>query len=225
MFKVSGNAYVLIGGISDDTTHGYATAGSGNWYQQWTSINTFGSYDTANQSGGYKSRLYDNYNYDDILVMQGFTNTSISSDYYANSTEVARTTNSFLTTRGRNLRSFLSGTNGPNIATSGSTGRVSISVSFLKGTSAASRARYKSNAASELTAGDVIDFGLANNEGYRMAMVNALGCSGSINSEHYSWVADIGNNYSNKNFPEPNYDGTWGISTVTWMYWLFWARS
>ena len=41
-------------------------------------------------------------------------------------------------------------------------------------------------------------------------MINALGCSSNgCNVEHHAWVGNTGNNYSNQNFPEPNWSGVW----------------
>lgn len=229
VYKTGGVAYVLISGISDNTDHGPYTTGNGNWFGNWTSTNTFGTYTTANQSGGYKSLLYHNYNYNDILIMQGFLNTAISGDYYTNSTEVAYTSSNFLSTT-RNLRRFFSGAPGPDLRVNGAGGRTIVPLTFLKGSAATSRGRYKAaGAQTELSANNTLDLGNQNGEGFRFSMINALGCqaTGSSNIEHYSWVADITNNYSNRNFPEPAWDGpTWGINAPNnWMYWLFWARS
>lgn len=248
LFKNGSQCYILIAGISDDTTHtSYASyVPTGAWFGRWTNTETFGSYTTANQAGGYKSSLYHNYYYDDILVMQGFSNASISSDYYANSNEVAFTNNGFLGTTGvgvtgaRNLRNFfsammvgsdgiISSTNGitPNLTTNGAQGRYKAPVTFLKGSAATSRSRYKNGSTQgEMSATNVIDFGNQNCEGYRYAMCNALGCEATgCNIEHQSWTADITNNYSVRNFSEPNWDANWGITGVSWLYWLIWAKS
>lgn len=234
LYSTGGTAYLLMAGISDDTVHPSYSSGLGNWYGNWTSTTTFGDYTTANQVGGYKNRLWFNYNYDDILVMQGTTNGNISADYYTNSSEVARTTNGFLSLRGRNLRTFLSGANGPgmladspDIRSQSGGNRFLQPVSFLKGSAAASEARYRSNSVSELNPSNELDFGRNNVENYRFAVINALGCrSDGGNIEHHSWVADAGNNYSNRNFPEPNWDSTWGINLGSnWLYWLWWCKS
>jgi hypothetical protein len=229
LYVNAGAAYVLIAGISSSTTHGQFTGGRGNWSGQWTNrITTFGNRNTANSVDGYKNELYWDYDYDDLLIMQGFTKDPISSDYYANSTEVAFTNTTFMIGRGRNMANMLSGAGaGPDLRTQGAGGRFQVGVTFLKGTAAASEARYRSNAISELNPSNQLDFGIGNNEGRRFAMVNALGCrTDGANSEHYSWVADVDNNYSQLNYPEPNWDGTWGINAPNnWLYWLFWARA
>ena len=238
MYKTAGTAYVLLGGISDDLSHGQFTGGSGSntsgdgiWHKRWTTDDCFGNKTTANRSLGYKNELWGNFNYSDFLIMQGFTNSDISSDYFASSSEVAYTTGGVLSTRGNNLRSFLSGNDStiPNLAKNGTGGRVQFNLTFVKGTAAASRARYRGNSFNELNPNNTIDFGIQNVEGFRFAVINALGCqsTGSANNvEHHSWVADINNNYSNRNFPEPNWDGGWGITVAgNWMYWLWYAKS
>jgi hypothetical protein len=234
----SGTAYVLMGGISDDLSHGQFTGGSGSnssgqgvWHKKWTTDECFGSRTVPNGPLGYKNELWSDYTYNDFLIMQGFTASDISADFYTNSTEVAYTNANVLSNKGSNLRSFLSGdeSNTPNIARNGTAGRQQFDVTFLKGTSVASRARYRGNSFGELNPNNKIDFGIQNVEGYRFAVINALGCqsTGSANNvEHHSWVSDINNNYSNRNFPEPNWDGSWGITVAgNWMYWLWWAKS
>ncbi len=230
LYKTGGIAYILIAGISDNTDHGPFTGGTGNWFGNWSSTNTFGAYTTANSSGGYKSSLYHNYRYSDVMVMQGFTSGAISGDYYANSNEVAFTSSNFITAAGAtNLQTFFSGPGGPNLRINGQAGRTIVPVTFLKGSAATSRGRYKAaGAQTELSANNTMDFGPQNNEGYRFSVVNALGCQAvGANVEHFTWVADITNNYSNRNFPEPAWDaGTWGINAPNnWMYWLWWAKS
>lgn len=230
LYKTGGIAYVLIAGISDNTTHGQYTvpSGPGQWMGKWSSTETFGSYTTANQQGGYKNSLYHDYTYGDILVMQGFTNGSIASDYYTNSNEVAYTNNNWLLSPyGGNLKNFFSGQMGPDLRLYGNGGRTKIPVTFLKGSAATSRSRYKNGSTQgEMSATNVLDFGNQNGEGYRFAMCNALGCEATGgNIEHQSWVADIMNNYSGSNYPEPNWDANWGITGVSWLYWLFWAKS
>ena len=244
LYKNGSQCWILIAGISDDTTHGTYTgySANGGWFGKWTKTDTFGGYTTANQAAGYKSTLYHDYYYDDIMIMQGFSNASISSDYYTNANEVAYTTNGFLgtsATNTRNLRNFfssntvgadgiVSGANGitPNLTVNGAQGRYKAPVTFLKSSAATSRGRYKSSGQSELSATNVLDFGIQNCEGYRFAMINALGCEATgCNTEHTSWVADITNNYSVRNYPEPNWDTTWGITGVSWIYWLIWAKS
>ena len=160
--------------------------------------------------------------------MQGFTAGSISSDFYASSTEVAFTNSSWLLTRGRNMANFFSGTNGsPNININGNANRTTIPVTFIKGSASASDGRYRGNSAGELNPSNELDFGNQNCEGYRFAVINALGCrSDGCNIEHHSWVSNTGNNYSNRNYPEPNWDGSWGINAPNnWLYWLWWAKS
>lgn len=238
LFVNSGTAYVLIGGISDDLSHGQFTTGTGTnaqgegrWHKRWTTDECFGVRNSPNSSQGYKNELYHDYNYNDFLIMQGFVSTDISADFYANSTEVAFTNANVLANKGSNLRSFLSGdeSSTPNIARNGTLGRQQFDLTFLKGTAAASRARYRGNSFSELNPNNKIDFGIQNVEGYRFAVINALGCqsTGAANNvEHHSWVSDINNNYSNRNYPEPNWDGSWGITVAgNWMYWLWWAKS
>lgn len=234
----SGTAYVLLAGISDDLSHGQFTGGSGSnssgqgvWQRQWTTNECFGSRTVPNGALGYKNELWADYTYNDFLIMQGFTASDISADFYTNSTEVAYTNANVLANKGNNLRSFLSGDESttPNIARNGTAGRQQFDVTFLKGTATASRARYRSNSFGELNPNNKIDFGIQNAEGYRFTVINALGCqsTGSANNvEHHSWIADINNNYSQRNFPEPNWDGTWGITVAgNWMYWLWWAKS
>ena len=238
MYSASGTAYVLLGGISDDLSHGQNTGGSGSnssgdgvWHRRWTTDECFGSRNSANSSLGYKNELWGNLTYNDFLVMQGFTATDISADYYTGSTEVAYTSANVLTTRGGNLRTFLSGddSTNPNLAKNGTGGRVQFNLTFLKGTAVASRARYRGNSFNELNSNNQIDFGIQNVEGFRYAVINALGCSstGAANNvEHHSWVSDWPNNYSQRNFSEPNWDGGWGITVAgNWMYWLWWAKS
>ncbi len=234
----SGTAYVLMAGISDDLSHGQFTGGSGSnssgqgvWHRQWTTNECFGSRTVPNGALGYKNELWSDYTYNDFLIMQGFTASDISADFYTNSTEVAYTNANVLLNKGSNLRSFLSGDEStiPNIARNGTAGRQQFDVTFLKGTAVASRARYRSNSFGELNPNNKIDFGIQNVETYRFAVINALGCqsTGSANNvEHHSWVADVPNNYSQRNFPEPNWDGGWGITVAgNWMYWLWWAKS
>lgn len=238
VYVSSGTAYVLLAGISDDLSHTGNTAGSGSnssgqgvWNRKWTTDECFGSRVVPNGALGYKNELWGDYTYDDFLIMQGFTASDISSDFYGNSTEVAYTSGGVLSTRGRNLKTFLSGDNSntPNLAYNGTGGRIQFDVTFLKGTAVASRARYRGNAFNELNPNNKIDFGIQNVESYRMAVVNALGCQStgaSNNTEHYSWVSDWPNNYSQRNYPEPNWDGGWGITVAgNWMYWLWWAKS
>ena len=238
VYVASGTAYVLLGGISDDLSHGQFTGGSGSnasgdgiWHKRWTTDDCFGTRNGANGPLGYKNELWGNLNYNDFLIMQGFTASDISADYYTGSSEVAYTSANVLSTRGGNLRTFLSGdeSTAPNIARNGTLGRVQFDLTFLKGTAVASRARYRGNSFSELNPNNKIDFGIQNVEGYRFAVINALGCqsTGAANNvEHHSWVADINNNYSNRNYPEPNWDGSWGITVAgNWMYWLWWAKS
>lgn len=237
LYKTGGTAYLLMAGISDNTDHGQYTPaiGTGQWIGQWTSTSTFGTYDTANQRGGYKNTLWWNYDYDDILIMQGFTAGAISGDYYTNSNEVARTTTNWLSTRGRNLRSFFRGdvagvaAPGPDLTRNGNKDRTIVPVTFIKGDSGTVRGRYKAaGAQTELSANNTLDFGQQNCEGYRFAVVNALGCQATgCNIEHTSWVADVSNNYSQRNYPEPAWDGpTWGINAPNnWLYWLWWAKS
>lgn len=235
---VNSIAYLLIGGISDDLTHGQFTGNSGSnssgqgvWHKQWTTDECFGTRIVPNGPLCYKNELWGNYTYNDFLVMQGFTSSDISSDFYGNSTEVAYTSANVLLNKGSNLRAFLSGdeTNTPNIARNGTNGRQQFNVTFLKGTAVASRARYRGNSFGELNPNNTIDFGIQNVEGYRFAVINALGCQSTgaaNNTEHHTWVADINNNYSNRNYPEPNWDGSWGITVAgNWMYWLWWAKS
>jgi hypothetical protein len=234
----SGTAYLLMAGISDDLSHGQFTGGSGSnssgqgiWHRKWTTDELFGSSTNPNGPLGYKNELYHDYTYNDFLIMQGFTASDISADFYTNSTEVAYTSSNVLSNKGNNLRSFLSGdeVNTPNIARNGQGARQQFDVTFLKGTAVASRARYRSNSFSELNPNNKIDFGLQNVEGYRFTVINALGCQStgaSNNVEHHTWIADVPNNYSQRNFPEPNWDGTWGITVAgNWMYWLWWAKS
>lgn len=222
------SVWILIAGIGDQTAGGTAYTG---WYNQgrWTGINNaFGSLTTANRE--YKNKLYWDYYYSDILVMQGQSESaSLYTDWYNNSNQVAYTSNNWLSNRGRTLTSFLSGNNGPNIATNGASGRVQIPVTFLKGSASASRGYfYTPNSQDELLANNVLDWGGQNNEGYRHSVINALGCQqNGVNSEHYSWCADVAGNYSARNFWATNYGSPWGVnpSSASFWYWLIWAKA
>lgn len=223
----SNTGWVLLGSISDNTTHGQQTGGDGSWHMSWTDTNTFGTPLTLFQDQSYKNSLYFNWDYKDILIMQILDTSVAEDDYYNAATEVAFTSSEFLATRGNNLRDMFRGTNGPDIRTNGDSGRFQVPLTFLKGSAAASRARYRPNGRGELTESNEIDFGIRNNENYRYAMVNALGCRATgANTEHYSWVADIDTNYSEQNFPEPNWTGDWGIDVNTGrLTWLIWGTN
>jgi hypothetical protein len=150
------SVWILIAGIGDQAAGGTAYTG---WYNQsrWTGVNNaFGSLTTANRE--YKNKLFWDYYYNDILVMQGQTESaSIYTDWYNNSGQVAYTSNNWLSTRGRTLTSFLSGNNGPNLTTNGASGRVQIPVTFLKGSASTSRSYfYSPNSQDELNANGVI---------------------------------------------------------------------
>ena len=89
----SGTAYLLMAGISDDLSHGQFTGGSGSnssgqgiWHRKWTTDELFGSYTNPNGPLGYKNELYHDYTYNDFLIMQGFTASDISADFYTNRT-------------------------------------------------------------------------------------------------------------------------------------------
>ena len=96
---------------------------------------------------------------------------------------------------------------------------------FFKGSAQASDNRYRGSSAGELNPNNVWHLSPANCENYTFSMINALGCSSNgCNVEHHAWVGNTGNNYSNQNFPEPNWSGDWGINnpgSENHMYWLF----
>jgi hypothetical protein len=79
-----------------------------------------------------------------------------------------------------------------------------------------------------LNANGVIDWGGQNNEGYRHSVINALGCQqNGVNTEHYSWSADVAGNYAARNFWGTNYGSPWGVnpSSASFWYWLIWAKA
>lgn len=220
----SNTGWVLLGSISDDTTHGQQTGGDGSWHMSWTDTNTFGTVQTMFQNQSYKNELYHSWNYKDILIMQ-ILETSVDNDqYFEAASEVAFTNNEWLASSGNNLRAFLRGNNGPDIRTNGGSGRTQIPLTFLKGSAADSEARYRSSSRSELNPTNELDWGRQNNENYRYSIINALGCrSDGANIEHHAWIGDVDTNYSERNFSEPNWDGSYGIDTpygrLTWLIW------
>jgi len=227
-------AYILIAGISSTLDHGQRAGPPGTWYTNWINTTTFGTPETANREETYKGRLWFDYDYDDICIMQGFQDEDISGDYFGASTEIAYTNSGWLNQngRGRSLSSFLSGNGGPDLSTTGGSGRTLIGgLNFIKGSAQESKDRYRSGPVGELVTSNQLDFGRANCENQRMAVINALGCrSDGCNIEHHAWTGnqDMAVNYSNRNFSEPNWSSTWGINSPTsnnWMYWLWWAKS
>lgn len=210
----SNTGWVLLGSISSDVTHGNNAAGNGSWLGSWSDTNEFGTFQDLVNDTGYKNALYHNWNYKDILIMQCFAETvEDPDDLFSISTEVAYTNTEWLNDRGNDLRSFFRGLNGPDLRVNGDAGRVQIPVEFLKGSATTSRARYRPSAFGELSETNELDFGIRNNENYRYSIVNALGCrTTGLNTEHFSWIADVTTNYSDLNYSEPNNDGNWGIN-------------
>jgi len=220
----NGNSWFLMAGIGD-----YNSGSSlDNWNNKgsWKGTNIFGSAATANLD--YKNRLWFDRTYPDFLCMQGTTSSNISADFYGNSSEVAHTTGNYLTasSRGSKLSTMLGGNGGPDLASGGNSNNTQTPVTFLKGTAAASEARYGPDPQGEMGTPNVIHWGIQNCESYRYAAVNALGCNNasSCNVEHYAWSADAGVDYRASNFPGTNYSAPWNQS-FAFLYWLFWGRS
>jgi len=237
VYKDSNNNYwYLICGIGDyvkANTWGFTPGGPAasltSWHNNgsWSGTNTFGSLNTAHHE--YKNKLYYDSSYVDILIMQGQSLHDISNNYFDYSPQVAYTNNGWLGsgTRGSNLKTFLSGNDGPNLTVNGATGQVQIPITFLKGSATESKGYHQGSSNAECNPTNVIDWGPQNNEGYRYAVVNALGCQkNGVNLEHYAWAADINQNYTARNFPGTNYDVNWGISDsyADFWYWLIWAK-
>lgn len=218
----SNTGWALLCSISDDTTHGQQTAGNGSWRGSWTDTNEFGNFQSMFSDQSYKNALYHNWEYKDILIMQFVQTPGAGESYFDVASEVAYTNTEWLLNSGSNLRDFLRGTNGPDIRTNGASGRVQIPLTFLKGSAENSEARYRPNSRGELVPSNEIDWGRNNSENYRYSVINALGCrSDGANIEHHAWVGDVDTNYSERNFPEPNWTGDWGIDTpngrLTWL--------
>lgn len=211
--------WVGVASITDTTNHGQYTGGSDSWYGNWSNTTTFGS-GTGFMGGDFKSRHYHNWSVNDVLIMQGWSN---SGDPYSNSTEVAYI-NGVFTNRGGNMKEMFEDHIG--LGNHGNVGGTQIGgMTFLKGSATASDNRYRGNSAGELNPNNTWHVSPANCENYTMSMINGLGCaSNGCNVEHHCWVGNTGNNYSNQNFPEPNWSGGWGINnpgSQNWMYWLF----
>jgi len=215
----NGKYWVMVASITDNTSHGQRTGGSDSWYGNWTTTSTTG---TARQAMGndFKSNHYRGWTANDVLIMQGF---ATSGTPYDTSTDVGYITGCF-TNRGGNMfqmfNNYISLNNHSNIG-----GTIIPGMVFLKGSASASDNRYRSNSAGELQPVNSWHLSPANCENYTFSMINALGCSSTgCNVEHHAWVGQTGNNYSNQNFPEPNWSSTWGINnpgSENHMYWLF----
>ena len=220
LYKDSNNKWWAgVASITDTTNHGSYTGGSDNWYGNWSNTTTFGS-GTGFMGADFKSRHYHNWSVNDVLIMQGW---STSGDPYSLSTEVAYI-NSVFTNRGGNMKEMFEDHIG--LGNHGNIGGTQIGgMTFLKGSATASDNRYRGSSAGELNPNNTWHVSPANCENYTMSMINALGCaSNGCNVEHHCWVGNTGNNYSNQNFPEPNWSGSWGINnpgSQNWMYWLF----
>lgn len=219
-YKDGNNKYwVMVASITDNTSHGSYTGGSDSWYGNWTSTSTTGNARAA-MGNDFKSNHYRGWSANDVLIMQGF---ATSGTPYDTSTEVGYISGVF-TSRGGNMynmfNNYISLNNHSNI------GGTQISgMQFLKGSAQASDNRYRGSSAGELNPNNTWHVSPANCENYTFSMINALGCaSNGCNVEHHAWVGQTGNNYSNQNFPEPNWSGSWGINnpgSQNHMYWLF----
>lgn len=220
LFKdANGKYWYAVASITDDTSHGRFTGGSDFWYGNWANTSTTGS--ASNFMGAdFKSRHYSSATADDVLIMQGW---STSGTPYTTSTEVGYINGCF-TTRGRNMRNMF--TSHISLANHSNVGGTRIGgMVFLKGSAQNSDSRYRGNSAGELQPNNEWHLSPANCENYAFSMINALGCySSGCNVEHHAWVGDENNNYSEQNFPEPNWSGDWGINnpgSENHMYWLF----
>ena len=215
----NGKYWVMVASITDNTSHGSYTGGSDHWYGNWTTTSTTGNARAA-MGSDFKSNHYRGWTADDVLIMQGFTS---SGTPYDQSTEVAYISGCF-TNRGGNMyemfRNHISLDNHSNIG-----GTEIGGMTFFKGSAQASDNRYRGSSAGELDPNNTWHLSPANCENYTFSMINALGCSSNgCNVEHHAWVGQTGNNYSNQNFPEPNWSGSWGINnpgSENHMYWLF----
>ena len=169
----------------------------------------------------WKSRHYHAWNgANDVLIMQGW---STSGTPYDQSTEVAYINGCF-TNRGGNMKNMFE--SHISLANHGNIGGTEIGgMTFLKGSASASDNRYRPSSRGELDPNNVWHLSPANCENYTFSMINALGCSSNgCNVEHHAWVGNTNNNYSEQNFPEPNWSGSWGINNPggqNHMYWLF----
>ena len=215
----NGKYWVMVASITDNTSHGSYTGGSDSWYGNWTTTSTTGTARNALGSD-FKSNHYRGWSADDVLIMQGFT---ASGDPYGSSLDVGYINGCF-TNRGGNMynmfRDHISLANHSNIG-----GTEIGGMQFFKGSAQASDNRYRGSSAGELDPNNTWHLSPANCENYTFSMINALGCSSNgCNVEHHAWVGNTGNNYSNQNFPEPNWSGDWGINnpgSENHMYWLF----
>ena len=215
----NGKYWVMVASITDDTSHGSYTGGSDSWYGNWTTTSTTGNARNA-MGNDFKSNHYRGWSANDVLIMQGFT---ASGTPYDQSTDVGYITGCF-TNRGGNMynmfRDHISLANHSNIG-----GTEIGGMQFFKGSAQASDNRYRGSSAGELDPNNTWHLSPANCENYTFSMINALGCSSNgCNVEHHAWVGQTGNNYSNQNFPEPNWSSTWGINnpgSQNHMYWLF----
>ena len=221
VFKDTNSKYwVGVASIADDTNHGTYTGGSDSWYGNWSNTTTFGSINSWMQTD-WKSRHYHAWNgSNDVLIMQGW---STSGTPYDQSTEVAYINGCF-TNRGGNMKNMFE--SHISLANHGNIGGTEIGgMTFLKGSASASDNRYRPSSRGELDPNNVWHLSPANCENYTFSMINALGCSSNgCNVEHHAWVGNTNNNYSEQNFPEPNWSGSWGINNPggqNHMYWLF----
>ncbi len=215
----NGKYWVMVASITDSTDHGQRTGGSDSWYGNWTTTSTTGTARGA-MGNDFKSNHYRGWQANDVLIMQGFATSGTPFD---TSTEVGYITGCF-TNRGGNMfqmfNNYISLNNHSNIG-----GTIIPGMQFFKGSASASDNRYRGSSAGELQPVNSWHLSPANCENYTFSMINALGCSSTgCNVEHHAWVGQTGNNYSNQNFPEPNWSGSWGINnpgSENHMYWLF----
>ncbi len=215
----NGKYWVMVASITDSTDHGQRTGGSDSWYGNWTTTSTTGTARGA-MGNDFKSNHYRGWQANDVLIMQGFATSGTPFD---TSTEVGYITGCF-TNRGGNMfqmfNNYISLNNHSNIG-----GTIIPGMQFFKGSASASDNRYRGSSAGELQPVNSWHLSPANCENYTFSMINALGCSSTgCNVEHHAWVGQTGNNYSNQNFPEPNWSGSWGINnpgSQNHMYWLF----
>lgn len=215
----NGKYWVMVASITDNTSHGSYTGGSDHWYGNWTTTSTTGTARTA-MASDFKSNHYRGWSANDVLIMQGF---ATSGTPYDTSTEVGYISGCF-TNRGGSMYAMFN--DHISLGNHGNIGGTQISgMTFLKGSAQASDNRYRGSSAGELNPNNTWHVSPANCENYTFSMINALGCSSNgCNVEHHAWVGQTGNNYSNQNFPEPNWSGSWGINnpgSQNHMYWLF----
>ena len=215
----NGKYWVMVASITDNTSHGSYTGGSDHWYGNWTTTSTTGTARTA-MASDFKSNHYRGWSANDVLIMQGF---ATSGTPYDTSTEVGYISGCF-TNRGGSMYAMFN--DHISLGNHGNIGGTQISgMTFLKGSAQASDNRYRGSSAGELNPNNTWHVSPANCENYTFSMINALGCSSNgCNVEHHAWVGQTGNNYSNQNFPEPNWSGDWGINnpgSQNHMYWLF----